>query len=99
MLERTLETIDQCHPAGSNTVISLETPVGRFRRLPIVKNIAARKGWRIFTADHCMLASSLNANPVFPCKPTTWLCRNSHPNLNPPECDGHSCPCRVGNTT
>jgi hypothetical protein len=39
MLERTLETIDQCHPAGSNTVISLENPVGRFRRLPIVKSI------------------------------------------------------------
>ena len=99
MLERTLETIDQCHPAGSNTVISLENPVGRFRRLPIVKSIAARKGWRIFTADHCMLASSLDANPLFPRKPTTWLCRNSHPDLEPPECDGHSCPCRVGNTT
>ena len=84
MLTNVLATLDAHYPHGARTILSLENPLGRFRRLPVVKATAAAPGWCMFTADHCSLASTLDTDPVFPKKPTTWLCKNIPPQSEPP---------------
>ena len=79
MLANVLHTLHTCHPHRSGTAVTVENPVGRMRRLPIVKHLLRQPGWRTLTTNHCMLASHLDTDPTFAQKPTTWLYINAHP--------------------
>ena len=103
MLHTVVNTLNRTHNATSGTVVSLENPVSkRYRTLEIWEQLLKQPGWTMFTADHCMLASCMDADPIFPRKPTTWICRNAHDNVTTQAkaCSKHGqrCRCKVPNT-
>ena len=82
MLHSMVYTLNKSHNASSGTIVSLENPVSkRYKSLDLWNQLLKQPGWTMFSADHCMLASCMDADPIFPQKPTTWICCNAHNNV------------------
>ena len=82
MLHNIVNTLNRTHTATSGTVVSLENPVSKcYKTLEIWEQLLKQPGWTMFTADHCMPTSCMDADPIFLRKPTTWICCNAHNNI------------------
>ena len=94
-LTRVMETLRRTYTDPTRTMITCENPVGRFKDLRLIQSIQRRPGWRMHTADHCMMRNHLDGARIFPKKPTTWLVFGDMPELvDKPRCDG-SCACVI----
>ena len=74
-------------------IIHSENPQAGFPKLPDVRRLAARPGWRLLQhADHCSNTCELDS--TFPKKPSCYLTYNVDPHLTLAQCH-NDCPHRL----
>ena len=70
----TITQLVNVHPA---VFVSLENPVGMFRKHPLIRALREQPKWQFVRADHCSHTSPLlDGDRVFPNKPSHWLVYN-----------------------
>ena len=81
---------DRLATNGYQGIIHSENPQAGFPKLPDVRRLAARPGWRLLQhADHCSNTCELDS--TFPKKPSCYLTYNVDPHLTLAQCH-NNCP-------
>ena len=96
-LESTIDILRDIASACPRTLISVENPVGMFQQMPCVQQCASEPNWKLLPEFH-YCANTVDADGVFPKKPTTFLLHGVPDTFDLKQCL-NDCPHRLSDTS